>query len=127
MHLQRSGVRSAILMQALCLEGFKGQPGPISRPKNIAQGLIDPSTAPAPSPPLAKGTRARVSACTGPTWINGSTALSLASSGLEDGDDGHKQRATHILYDAVGPWRTAMQLSYWHCLDEEHRQQAGNG
>ena len=38
--------------------------------------------------------------------------------------NGQKQRATHIQYDAVpvGSWRTAKQLSYWHCLelDDEH-------
>ena len=29
-------------------------------------------------------------------------------------------RHTQIIYDAVGNWTTARQLTYWHCLDDEN-------
>ena len=40
---------------------------------------------------------------------------------MERGDDGEIQRATHVVYDAVGAWSssTAKQLTYWHCLSDE--------
>ena len=33
----------------------------------------------------------------------------------EEGDDGQCQRATHIVYDAVGAWP---ETKLWHCLDD---------
>ena len=33
----------------------------------------------------------------------------------EEGDDGQCQRATHVVYDAVGAWP---ETRLWHCLDD---------
>ena len=83
---------------------------------------FDENTAPpnsAPSPPLGKGTKVSV------YWTRWGAMVQWDGdqlSRLEVGDDGQKQRATHIQYDAVGSWRTTKQLSYWHCLDDEHWQ-----
>ena len=49
-------------------------------------------------------------------WYDGT----VTSSRVERADDGSSQRATHINYDPTGPWRTAQQLSHWHCLDDEN-------
>ena len=50
------------------------------------------------------------------------------SSRVEDADGGGKQRASCVVYDAVGPWAncTRQQLTYWHCLDDEHWQACGD-
>ena len=46
----------------------------------------------------------------------------MTSSQIEEGDHGHRQRATRIVYDPVGAWAgcTPKQLTYWHCLDDEN-------
>ena len=50
-------------------------------------------------------------------WFNGV----FTTSRIERSDDGGHQRASCIVYDAVGPWAncTKQQLTYWHCLDDE--------
>ena len=74
------------------------------------------NAAASPSPRSAKDSASASSAWTEmDAWYDGT----VASSRLERADDGSSQRATHINYDPVGAWRTAKQLSYWHCLDDE--------
>ena len=76
-----------------------------------------------PSPPIPSGTRITVYWTEMDQWFDGT----VTSSRLETGDDGQRQRATHVQYDPVGVWRSSRQLSYWHCLDDEHWQLADNG
>ena len=67
--------------------------------------------------PLPKGTRIRVYWTELDEWYE----AAVLSSRMERGDDGEMQRATHVVYDAVGAWSssTAKQLTYWHCLSDE--------
>ena len=67
-----------------------------------------------PSPPLPKGTRISVFWTDMEEWYRGT----VTSSRMDSTDDGTKYRATRIVYDSVGAWRT--QRSYWHSLDDEH-------
>ena len=74
------------------------------------------SAAASPSPPLSRGQRISVFWTEMDAWYDGT----VTSSRVERADDGSSQRATHINYDPTGPWRTAQQLSHWHCLDDEN-------
>ena len=76
-----------------------------------------------PSPPIPSGTRISVYWTEMEQWFDGT----VTSSRLETGDDGQRQRATHVQYDPFGTWRSTRQLSYWHCLDDEHWQFADEG
>ena len=74
------------------------------------------SAAASASPSLTRGQRISVFWTEMDAWYDGT----VASSRVERADDSSLQRATHINYDPVESWRTARQLSYWHCLDDEN-------
>ena len=67
--------------------------------------------------PLKKGERLSVYWTDLNEWYEGT----FVASRVEDADGGGKQRASCIVYDAVGPWAqcSKAQLTYWHCLDDE--------
>jgi hypothetical protein len=67
------------------------------------------------APALTRGTRVSVYWTEMEEWY----AATVTSTRKVTGDDGRAQRDTHVMYDAVGPWRTKQQLAYWHCLDDE--------
>ena len=71
----------------------------------------------APPAPLRPGTRITVYWTELRQWFNGT----YTSSRIEPSDDGGEQRASRIVYDAVGPWRDCQvtELTYYHCLDDE--------
>ena len=76
-----------------------------------------PDTAAPPPPPLKPGARVSVYWTELRQWYTGT----YTSSRVEKGDDGAPQRASRIVYDAVGTWSqcTAAQLTYYHLLDDE--------
>ena len=84
------------------------------------KGGLDTFDAEAARPPqvpptvLKKGTRISVFWTEMNEWFD----ATVTSSRLEIGDDGQEQRATHVTYDAVGPWTKGRDLKYWHCLDD---------
>ena len=53
-------------------------------------------------------------------WFTGT----CKATRVESADGGGQQRATCVAYDPVGVWKncTPAQLTYWHCLDDEHWQ-----
>lgn len=63
---------------------------------------------------LKKGTRISVFWTDMHEWFN----ATVTSSRLEWGDDGRPQRATHVIYDATGPWTRPRDLKHWHCLED---------
>ena len=64
------------------------------------------------TPALADGTRIEVYWTEEDQWY----VATATTWRWEKGDNGFKRRATHVVYDAVGHWRST---SYWHCLDGE--------
>ena len=62
-------------------------------------------------PPLDKGTRVDVFWTEERQWYT----ATVTSWCWEDGDDGHRQRATRMVYDAVEGWHAE---PHWHCLDD---------
>ena len=70
----------------------------------------------APGDALAAGSRVSVFWTDMDEWFTGT----VSRTRIEPADDGGSQRATQIIYDAVGNWTTARQLTYWHCLDDEN-------
>ena len=76
---------------------------------------LTPTTEPGAA--VAKGARIAVYWTEMNEWFNGT----CTSNRLEAADGGGTQRATYIVYDAVGPWPacTKEQLRYCHCLDDE--------
>ena len=75
------------------------------------------NTSQAPPAPLKPGTRITVYWTELRQWFNGT----YTSSRVEASDDGGEQRASRIVYDAVGNWRHCQtaELTYYHCLDDE--------
>jgi hypothetical protein len=67
--------------------------------------------------PLKPGARVSVYWTELQEWYTGT----FTSSRVEAADGGGTQRASRIVYDAVGCWSacTAKQLTYYHCLDDE--------
>ena len=76
-------------------------------------------TTPPPSP-LRPGDRISVFWTELAEWYT----ATFTSSRVEQSDVGGLQRASRVVYDAVGPWAasTAKDLTYWHCLDDEQWQ-----
>ena len=76
-----------------------------------------PSAAPPPPSGLRCGDRIAVYWTEAKEWYQGE----YRASRVEAADGGGKQRASCILYDAVGPWANCngRELTYWHCLDDE--------
>ena len=76
----------------------------------------DAAEAPASSP-LKPGDRLSVYWTDLGEWYSGT----YTSSRIEPADGGGSQRASRIIYDAVGAWAgcTPKQLTYYHCLDDE--------
>lgn len=62
-------------------------------------------------PPLDKGTRVDIFWTEERQWYT----ATVTSWCWEDGDDGHKQRATRMVYDAVAGYHAE---PHWHCLDD---------
>ena len=94
-------------------EGEGGQLSSAMRKLYFPDG---PSPAAGPAP-LKKGERLSVYWTDLNEWYEGT----FITSRVEDADGGGKQRASCIVYDAVGPWAqcTKADLTYWHCLDDE--------
>ena len=69
---------------------------------------------------LRPGDRVSVYWTESQAWFEGT----YTSSRIEPADDGGTQRASRIVYDAVGQWKhcTAKQLTSYHCLDDEQWQ-----
>ena len=63
------------------------------------------------APALSRGTRIQVYWTEEQQWY---TATATRWQ-WEEGDDGQRQRATHLVYDAVGAWP---ETKLWHCLDD---------
>ena len=70
-----------------------------------------------PPSPLRAGDRIAVYWTEMGEWYTGT----FTSSRVEDSDIGGKQRASRVVYDAVGKWARckAKASTYWHCLDDE--------
>ena len=68
-------------------------------------------------PPVAPGTRIEVYWTDHGEWFAGT----YTSSKVEPADDGGRQRASRVVYDAAGAWAgcSKAQLTYYHCLDDE--------
>ena len=83
----------------------------------------EPADRTPPPPPLVSGDKVSVYWTELKQWYTGT----FTSSRVEASDDGGKQRASRIMYDATGPWAqcTAAALTYWHCLDDEQWHRAG--
>ena len=83
----------------------------------------EPADSAPPPPPLVSGDKVSVYWTELKQWYTGT----LTSSRVEASDDGGKQRASRIVYDATGPWAqcNAAALTYWHCLDDEQWHRAG--
>ena len=79
-----------------------------------------------PPPPLKAGERLSVYWTEHQEWYVGT----FTSSHIEKSDDGGRQRASRVVYDATGLWAKckAADLIYWHCLDDElwHRESMPN-
>ena len=75
-----------------------------------------PRVAPAPSV-LHPGERIAVYWTDLSEWYHGT----FTSSRVEAADGGGFQRASRVVYDAVGAWAHSKpkDLTYWHCLDDE--------
>ena len=82
-------------------------------------GQQEPPPVAAP-PTLKAGERVSVYWTELKAWYTGT----FTSSRVEPADGGGTQRASRIVYDAVGPWAncTPQQLTYHHCLDDEQWQ-----
>ena len=67
--------------------------------------------------PLNRGSRLSVYWTEHKEWFAGT----YPHSRVENADDGGKQRACCVVYDAVGRWaaRNEKQRTFWHCLDDE--------
>ena len=63
------------------------------------------------TPALARGTRVQIYWTDEQQWYD----ATIAKWQWEEGDDGQRQRATHVVYDAVGVWP---ETKLWHCLDD---------
>ena len=75
-------------------------------------------TAAAPArAPATRGARVAVYWTDMGEWYEGT----YQTSRVEKADGGGTQRASCILYDAVGQWESCSKqtLTYWHCLDDE--------
>ena len=85
-----------------------------ARHENWTEDERPPVAGPAP---LKKGERLSVYWTDLNEWYEGT----FVTSRVEDADGGGKQRASCIVYDAVGSWAqcTKADLTYWHCLDDE--------
>ena len=85
--------------------------------ENWGQQETPPIAAP---PTLKAGERVSVYWTELKAWYTGT----FTSSRVEPADGGGTQRASRIVYDAVGPWAncTPQQLTYHHCLDDEQWQ-----
>ena len=91
------------------------------------KGAMDTWAEPsAPTPPAAAplkaGERVTVFWSDMNEWFSGTYKCSR----VEPADGGGHQRASCIVYDAAGLWAgsTKTQLTFWHCLDDEHWQHA---
>ena len=84
---------------------------------NIPAWHDEPVRAPALPPALKRGSRVDVFWSDMDEWFT----ATYKTNRVEDADGGGKQRASCLVYDAVGPWQscTQTQLTYWHCLDDE--------
>ena len=78
-----------------------------------------PKTTPGPSL-LKPGDRISVYWTDLRQWFDGT----YTSSRVESADDGGTQRASRVVYDAVGLWANcnSKELAYYHCLDDEQWQ-----
>ena len=83
-----------------------------------------PVDAKPPPSQISKGERISVYWTELGEWYTGT----FTSSRVEPSDGGGMQRASRVVYDAVGPWAkcTTADLTYWHCLDDEQWHRAGD-
>ena len=87
--------------------------------KNLEQwGDAQPTaTSKVPKAPLRSGERVSIYWTEMKEWYSGT----FKCSRIEDSDDGGKQRACCIVYDAVGKEASLSDAdrTFWHCLDDE--------
>ena len=91
----------------------------VAGPKNLELWGDDRPNTPTkvPKAPLRPGERLSVYWTEMKEWYSGT----FKSSRVEDADDGGKQRACCIVYDAVGKEASLSEAdrTFWHCLDDE--------
>jgi hypothetical protein len=116
-HLDTARTTSLPVMDAQHALAAWGDQHSESRGDMAAQWQHVPPQLTAPPSPLRLNDRVSVYWTELNAWYNGT----FRHSRVEPSDEGGTQRASCIVYDAVGDWATCTtkQLTYWHCLDDE--------
>ena len=91
-------------------EKWEDTPATPLKPFSAKRKAVEPLASAIPAAPLKQGERLSVFWTEMDAWYNGV----FKSSRVEDADGGGKQRASCVVYDAVGPWAkcTRQQLTY---------------